>query len=135
MGDDVIIFSHDLAEEYRRLCGVYGLVISMSKSLTPKGIPKRTLSEFLSRQYFNGKEISRLPTALLMEKEASLFMMELVVRSFHRCCSQTSDLWSRERSFLHTQFDGLLSGDELKSVIRNVMIYLHFQVTCEESAL
>jgi uncharacterized membrane protein len=58
LGDDIVIADARVAAKYRALCRLLGVEIGLAKSLVSTG---RTL-EFAKRLFFNGKDISGLPT-------------------------------------------------------------------------
>nr|UPW42164.1 MAG: putative RNA dependent RNA polymerase [Hainan mito-like virus 16] len=58
LGDDIVIFDHDIAQEYLRLMKLYGLEINLSKSILS---PNNTAFEFAKRTYIGGNNVSAIP--------------------------------------------------------------------------
>lgn len=67
LGDDIIIFSKEVAQEYQSIITKIGVQISLSKCVVPSEEPQMYGAEFASRLFVDGKEISPLPVGLIIK--------------------------------------------------------------------
>lgn len=91
LGDDVVIASEEVANEYSII--IKGLGVSIS-------LPKRVISdekfsrcEFASRLFLNGKEYSPLPIGLVLESQFSISrLLSLWTNLYLRCRVSDRDI-------------------------------------------
>lgn len=68
LGDDIIIFSKEVAQEYQTIIDRMGVKISLNKCVIPsQGDTQMYGAEFASRLFVDGKEISPLPVGLIVK--------------------------------------------------------------------
>lgn len=120
VGDDIIIFNQRLADSYRSLSKEANVIISEYKSLVPYTSESGNVSsslEFLSRQYLDNLEVSRLPSALIQRGSSELFCAELLVRDFFNNYLKGSRPYTDTVCLPVVNFTRSLSGASLNDTI------------------